>query len=159
MRNIVQEYLDGDILKVTENISIQFAVSLVLYRQADRVYVVDEQQHLLGLVPGFSLVKSLINAEHESHTVGQIMSSHVVSCDACSEMAEVAPLFREACHESIAVTDRGILVGQLLRHDVLRWLSLHSSQEKANDQNEKRKQVPTPQFLKKRHCPDRAGSF
>ena len=159
MQNTVQEFLDSDILKVTENISIQFAVSLVLYRQADRVYVVDEQQHLLGLVPGFSLVKSLINAENKSHTVGQIMSSHIVSCDACSEMAEVAPLFREACHESIAVTDRGILVGQLLRHDVLRWLSLRSLQGKGNDGSEKRKQIPTPQFLKKQRCPETTGSF
>ncbi len=156
MQNMVHEILDTDILKVTPDVSVQFAVSLVLYRQVDKLYVVNEKQYLLGVVPAFSLVKSLINAESGSQSVEQIMSRHVVSCEASTEIAEVVPLFREACHESIAVIHQGQLIGQLLRHDILHWLSQQALQSNEYDA---KVQVAPPQFLQNRYSSSAVGSF
>ncbi len=147
MQNMVQDILNTDILKITSNVSVEFAVSLALYRQVENLYVVNEQQHLLGIVPAFSLVKSLVNAESDSLSVEQIMSRHVVSCDASAGIAEIVPLFREACHESIAVVHQGKLIGQLCRHDILQWLAQQAYQK--NEQEEKTEITP-PQFLKTR---------
>ncbi len=160
MQNMVQEILNTDILKITPNVSVEFAVSLALYRQVEKLYVVDEQQHLLGVVPAFSLVKSLINAESDCLSVEQIMSRHVVSCDASTDIAEIVPLFREACHESIAVVHQGQLVGQLRRHDILQWLSQQAFQNSVNTENcvnsekslnKEMLQIAPPQFMKTRH--------
>ncbi len=160
MQNMVQEILNTDILKITPNVSVEFAVSLALYRQVEKLYVVDDQQHLLGIVPAFSLVKSLINAECDCQSVEQIMSRHVVSCEASINIAEIAPLFREACHESIAVVHQGQLIGQLLRHDILQWLSQQAFQNSVNTDNgvnaessvnKEKLQIAPPQFLKARH--------
>lgn len=147
MQDTVQEILCTDILKITSNITLEFAVSLALSRKIDDLYVVDDDQHLLGIVPGFTLIKSLIQSENHHTIVEQIMSRYVMTCESTLPIAEIAPLFREACNERIAVIQQGKLIGQLRRCDVMQWLARQAYQ---SETTEYQSHIGPPQFLKTR---------
>jgi len=149
MQDTVQEILCTNILKITLEASIDSAVSLARSCQLEDLYVVDEHQQLLGVVPGFALVKSILCFQDGENSVERIMSRQILSCETNLPIAEIAPLFREACHERIAVTEKGKLIGQIRRCDVLQWLARQTGKA---GKTEQRSHIEPPQFLKTRHA-------
>lgn len=137
---------------VIASTSLEEATQIVLERALDAICVCDDDGRLLGTVSDYELLKSrLLNADLDQ-PIGPIVSCSIVTLTPDMLLDEVAGFFRNSCHQRLAVLDRGRLVGQLHRRDVLRALVI-ARQIDADRQTvrieEAERNVPSAPVLKK----------
>lgn len=139
-RQLVREVLEGVTVSrlltppgpiVPPNVDLNTLVGDWMIRGGERAFpVVDDQGNLLGLVT-FADVRQVPREEWGSTEVAQIMTprARLVTASPREDLADAADKLAQADVSQLPVVDRGeVLVGQLLRRDVLRWIELHIRQ-------------------------------
>lgn len=102
------------VVRETDRVGDAIASLREIGRPVHQVYVVDEDQHLLGTVP----IRELAIADHET-TIASLVQPSRAALDAFASRDEVADLLSETALPSIAVVDRkGRFLG-VLRHRTL----------------------------------------
>lgn len=118
--------------------SATFALERLLEEGATEVYVVGDDQRLLGIVPDYELLKARLNGTWTELTVEQVMSRRMLCFTADTTVAEALRSFREGQHSRAAIVDDGRLCGQVTRTDLLRAYC---------EQNSEPKTIAAPKFL------------
>lgn len=123
------------VVAIPVHATLDEAYSELLAHDAAELYVIDERQNLVGIVPDYELLKARLAGDAEDATVDRIMSSHVL-CYTTDTPIEVALAdFRSGFRTRAAVLKRGQLVGQITRSTLLRAIC-----------EAKTSRVPRPKF-------------
>lgn len=122
MRVTVRDLMTLDPVTIEADSTIGLALNLVLDQALNEVYVRDTEGQLEGIVSDYALLKARLNQCDVDRPVTQIMSRALMVLSPNATLEEVAGLFREGCHQRVAVVENGRIIGQLSRRDVLRAL-------------------------------------
>lgn len=96
------------------------AVERLIDQEATELYVVDDDDRLLGIVPDYELLKARLNGSWTELTVEQVMSRRVLCFTTETTVAEAMKSFREGQHSRAALIADGRLCGQITRTTLLR---------------------------------------
>jgi CBS domain-containing protein len=99
------------------------AVNSLLQYRISGAPVVDEQNHMLGIISEKDCLKAVLSAAYHDDlgaTVGELMTKNVETVDADISILDVAELFLKTNIRRYPVLHEGRLVGQISRRDILR---------------------------------------
>jgi CBS domain-containing protein len=99
------------------------AVNSLLQYRISGAPVVDEQNHMLGIISEKDCLKAVLSAAYHDDlgaTVGELMTKDVETVDADISILDVAELFLQTNIRRYPVLHEGRLVGQISRRDILR---------------------------------------
>ena len=99
------------------------AEQVLIRSNASDLYVVDAHERLLGVVPDYELLKRRLIGGDSQRPVSSLMSPVTVSLTPGASLECGARLLREHIHASVPIVDRGRLIGQLCRANLLRILA------------------------------------
>lgn len=128
MQGVAGDILSLDYSAVGASTSIEDAEKLLLQSGADEVYVLDPAGVLIGVLPGYALLKRRLLPDGSSR-VAEIMSSRFPMAQPDTPLMELAARLREHVHGRIVIVDRGRIAGIVYRRDVLARLVAQSSDD------------------------------
>ncbi len=114
--------MTSDVVTIQSDASIKEAIELLIARQISGLPVVDSEGHLIGVLTEFALLAMVYDEEVQDHTVGQHMTTDLITVDIDDPVTRVADLCIVHRIRRVPVTKRGRLVGLIARRDVLRTL-------------------------------------
>jgi CBS domain-containing protein len=125
----VQQHMEREPVTFRPDMEVEEAVALLLKHNVSRAPVVDEEGNLVGVLAEGDCLEAFLNDEYfESPTavVGDLMTSEIVTVDSHVDILKAAELFLEHKFYHLPVLEKGQLVGQISRRDVIRAiLELH----------------------------------
>lgn len=134
MQVTVRDLMTSQPPTVGELTTLEEATRMVLDRALNELYVVDENGRLLGTVSDYSLLKARMIKSDAGERVSRFMSRSMLLLSPDMKLDEVSGFFRESCHSRLAVVERGRVIGQLSRRNVLRtMLVLDDQSADSND--------------------------
>jgi CBS domain-containing protein len=121
----VREYMTRDIdLVITHpEMTGYVAIGLLVKHKISGMPVVDEAGKLIGMLSERDCLKTLASAQYynlPTALVRDLMSTELTSVAPDTEILAVADLFLNNKFRRLPVLDKGLLVGQISRRDVLR---------------------------------------
>ncbi len=119
----VSDLMTRELARVSEKTSFQEGMEILLKQEASQIYVTDERDYLLGVVPDYELLKANLSRIPADASIETFISRDVATTSPETQITEILPLFRDGCHQQLAVIEQGRLVGQVTRRDVLRLLT------------------------------------
>ena len=114
--------MTSDVVTIHADASIKEAIELLIERQISGLPVVDDEGHLVGVLTEFALLAMVYDQDVQNHTVGQHMTTDLITVDLDDPVTRVADLCIVHRIRRVPVTKRGRLVGLIARRDVLRTL-------------------------------------
>lgn len=127
-------------ITVAPDDSAETALERLLAQEATELYVVDDNERLLGIVPDYELLKARLNGSWSELTVEQIMSHRVLCFSMQTTVTEALKSFREGQHSRAALVEDGRLRGQVTRTALLRAFCETNSKKSTG-------QMAAPKFL------------
>lgn len=124
LRDIMQKSL----FTLTPDVEINRAMRLLLDRQLSGAPVLDAEGTIVGVLSQKDCLKAALNAHYHQAwggTVQEYMTPDVVTLEADMDLLAVANHFIHSSYRRFPVLERGKLVGQLSRSDLLLALSEH----------------------------------
>lgn len=126
----VAQVMNTDLAMISPDSSLLEGMNLIGRTNSDVLYLVDDQQHLKGIVPDFSLLKAFMNGSNLESTLERLLSPHISTISANSDISEVAPQFRDGKHCRMAVVENGRLIGQIERAQILAHFAENNAENK-----------------------------
>ncbi|MHC4877719.1 MAG: CBS domain-containing protein [Planctomycetota bacterium] len=120
MQVTVRDLMTPRPVTISQHATIDEAIQIVLERAVDEVYVVDENDRLVGTVSDYVLLKTSIVRSDLTQPVTRVMSRSMLVLRPEAPLQEVACLFRESRYPRLCVIEDGRIIGQLGRREVLR---------------------------------------
>ncbi len=112
-----------DVLVVTPETPVGFAVKILAIRQLSGFPVVDNEKRLLGIISEKDLMGILLEDRAAADkTVGDYMTSDVMSFNPEDDAMEICKFLMERPFRRIPIVDNGILVGIVSRADIIQLL-------------------------------------
>lgn len=152
----VQDLMSWHPTAVPTTATIDEGVSVMLRDEAPEIYVVHGDGQLAGVVPDYAFLKARVMQSPGNMAITTIMSCSVAAVTPDLTIGEILPLFREGRFARVAVEERGRLVGQISRSEVLRilvvadQLGLELGKLGELDTRVPKVAVPAPRFLSRR---------
>ena len=134
-------WMARDLLTVTPDTPVTLATKRMAERRVRHLLVVspDDATKLLGLVSSHDLYLAADSGIHplspraldrEQHTIGEVMTPRPFSIPSNTSIAAAARILRDKKFGCLPVVDRGMLVGVLTEHDILRaFLSMSGADQ------------------------------
>jgi CBS domain-containing protein len=97
------------------------------------VYVVDEADHLLGVVTDYDLLKAQFTQVDRATPIDRLMCRNVATTSPHSDVSELFPAFRDCRYRQMTVVQDGRLIGVINRHDVLRAIVTWTASDANSD--------------------------
>ena len=122
MSDTIEGITRTDALTVTPDMAIRRAVALLVESKAAGAPVVDDSGTLCGLLTQKDCFRPTLQASYYQEwkgTVGDYMTTNVISLPASADLMTAAEAFLEHPHRIFPVVDGNRLVGLLRRSDVL----------------------------------------
>jgi CBS domain-containing protein len=111
-----------DLVTVRPDASIEEAIELLLTEQISGLPVLDQTGHLVGVITEFALLAVAYDQRVKNHTVGEHMTTELITVDYDDSIRRVADLCIVHRVRRLPVLRDGRLVGIIARRDVLRAL-------------------------------------
>ena len=99
---------------------LQEAIQLIMAVQVSGLPVVDSEGQLIGIITEFALLATAYDATTACETVGQHMTTDVLTVDADDPVRKVADQFIVHRVRRVPVLEKGRIVGLISRRDVLK---------------------------------------
>jgi len=122
----VRRYMARRLVKLTATMEINRAVAILLEADVSGAPVVDGDERLVGVLSMKDCLSAALHASYHQEwggTVADYMSSAVETLDADTDIVKAAEFFINSVYRRFPVLERGRLVGQVSRRDILRALS------------------------------------
>jgi predicted transcriptional regulator len=119
----VRKYMATKLVTFTPEMEVTQAIGVLVNNQYTGAPVVDESGALIGMLSEKDCLKVAVMANVQGvlpGLVGDYMTTKVDTIGPDANLLEVAKLFANAIYRRLPVIDRGKLVGQISRIDVLR---------------------------------------
>ncbi len=125
----IADYMTKNLLTLKKDTSVLEAIKTTLSHKITSAPVVDDEGKLVGMFSekdGMKVVLDTAYNQGMSGTVGEFMSTDIITVNAASSIVDLAERFQESSVRSFPVFDDDKLVGIVSRTDVLRALiSIH----------------------------------
>ncbi|MEZ5942267.1 MAG: CBS domain-containing protein [Planctomycetaceae bacterium] len=138
----VEQVMIRDVLRVRSDIALANAARILLKFKVPELFVVDEQDHLIGVLPDYVLLRTQLSEPFEELTVASRATTVSYVLRPEDTLVQAAQLLRLNVHRSLPVVSEKRVLGVVTRRVVLRHLM---APELRIPQT--RWQVPRPQFL------------
>lgn len=118
-----RDYMATYLVKFTPEMDVLDVVNSLLQYRVSGAPVVDEQNHIVGVISERDCLKAVLSAAYHDDlgaTVGELMTTDVETVDADMSIVQVAELFLKSNVRRYPVLEEGRLVGQISRRDILR---------------------------------------
>lgn len=121
----VTDYMTKDLITFHPSQSIMDAMEMMLEKQISGAPVVDDNGTIVGLLSEKDCLRILLensynNLPSESNAVADYMSQSVTTISADKNVVEVAYMFLNSQFRRYPVVDKGRLIGQVSRKDIMR---------------------------------------
>lgn len=121
----VTKFMAKELITFHPATDIREAIKVILKHQISGAPVVDDQKNLVGMLSESDCIKTIIagpynNLPGGNGKVQDYMSTKVVTVDASKTILELAYEFTNTPYRRFPVVDKGRLVGQISRSDILR---------------------------------------
>lgn len=131
----VTKYMATNLITFTPETEIQEVIDTLLENRITGAPVVNSQKELVGLIDDKDCLRVLFDSSYhnqpvDNHTVAHYMTSVMKTIKSDCDIYEVANIFlTEKYKRLVVVDDKGKMVGQISRRDVLR--AIHDINEQA----------------------------
>lgn len=122
----IGDYMTKRVFTLKKETSVLVAIKSLLDHKVTCAPVVDEHGKLAGMFSEKDSMKVVLDTAYNqgmSGTVGEFMSSDIVTVDAEASIVDLAERFQESSVRSFPVFDDNALVGVVSRTDVLKALT------------------------------------
>lgn len=122
----IADYMTKHVFTLKKDTGVLEAIKSLLNHKVTCAPVVDEHGKLLGMFSEKDSMKVVLETAYNrglSGTVGEFMSTDVITVSADSSIVDLAECFKESTVRSFPVFDDNKLVGVVSRTDVLRALT------------------------------------
>ena len=121
----VSKFMAKDLITFHPGTDIKEAIEIIIKNQISGAPVIDDQKNLIGMLSESDCIKTMISGPYNNlpgglGTVGDYMSRKVVTVDVNKTILELAYEFTNTPYRRFPVVDKGRLVGQISRSDILR---------------------------------------
>jgi predicted transcriptional regulator len=121
----VTKFMATKLITFHPSTDIKEAINIILKHRISGAPVIDHQKNLVGMLSESDCIKTIIDGPYNNHptaggTVADFMSTKVVTVDASKTILDIAYEFTNSHYRRFPVVDRGRLVGQISRSDILR---------------------------------------
>lgn len=119
----VRDYMTKKVISISPNMNIHHAIKILLKHKISGAPVVDEDSGLVGVLSRKDCLKVAFSASYHHDrggNVSQYMSLDFMTIQPEISIIAVAELFLKNPYRQFPVMERGRLVGQISRHDVLK---------------------------------------
>lgn len=118
----VRDLMTVDPVSVPAGTTLQEAATRMIEAESAEIYVVDQQNRLLGVVPDYEILKhKLIHSDLDA-PIDSLMNIQLDPLSPDDDALQLAHLFRERRNSCMAVTANGQLVGKLSCRDLFRTI-------------------------------------
>lgn len=118
-----RDIMTKDVLVVTPDTPVGFAVKILAMRQLSGFPVVDNEKKLLGIISEKDLMGILLEDRAASdRTVGDYMTGNVKTFSPDDDAMEICRFLLEQPFRRIPIVDNGYLVGIVSRADIIQLL-------------------------------------
>lgn len=118
-----EDCMTRELVTVRPDTDASEAIDLLLKHRISGMPVVDASGKLVGILSERDCLKTLLDARYHNlptALVKDLMSTDVQTISPDTSIAKIAELFSRARYRRLPVIDKGRLVGQVSRRDVLR---------------------------------------
>jgi len=118
-----EDYMVKELVTVRPETDAYDAIGLLLKHRISGMPVVDEAGNLVGILSERDCLKTLLEAQYHNlptALVKDLMSTETTTITPDTDILKVADLFLNERFRRLPVVDKGRLVGQISRRDVLR---------------------------------------
>jgi CBS domain-containing protein len=122
----IADYMTKHVFTLKKNTGVLEAIKSLLSHKVTCAPVVDEHGRLLGMFSEKDSMKVVLETAYNrglSGTVGEFMSTDIITVAADDSIVDLAERFRESTVRSFPVFNDGKLVGVVSRTDVLKALT------------------------------------
>ena len=124
----VKDYMTTKLISFKADQSMHDAMEVLLSKRISGAPVVDDQNHLVGVLSEGDCLKEVIrgkynNSPHSSGTVGDYMTKEVITISPDTSIFEAADQFLSKRIRRFPVVRDGKLLGQLSQKDIMRALT------------------------------------
>jgi len=123
----ISDLMSTKLMTVTKKTSLVDAIDIIVKYNITGIPVVDKKNHIVGIISEkdmLSLSFRLQNQEYSSSdsslTVGDVMTTDVVSYDKDDSLADVCKCLMTSSFRRVPITSNGTLVGLISRKDILK---------------------------------------
>lgn len=141
----IEHLIHTNVICVTAEMPLVRATELLLHSDVPELFVISATGQLLGILPDYALLRSVLVEQIDQATVGQHVCCITSFCTPTTRIVEAAMLLKWNVHARLPVIARGRLVGVITRATVLRSLILERQETESLSVPEVH--VPRPQFL------------
>lgn len=118
-----RDYMTRDLVTFTPDMEVMSAIHMLISHRVSGAPVLDAEGHIIGVLSEKDCLKVAILAGMEGvagGTVQEFMSHAIESVDVSCTLMEIASRFLDASFKRFPVVEKGQLVGQISRSDILR---------------------------------------
>ncbi len=121
----VRKYMATDLITFQPETDIDYAIKTILKYKISGAPVVDRHGKLIGMLSESDCIKTILEGPYNNlpggtGSVADFMSRKVVTIDISKTILELAYEFMVTPYRRFPVTQRGKLVGQISRSDILK---------------------------------------
>lgn len=124
MHITVRDLMTFEPSAVTAETTVVDAIQQLLNSGSSEIFVVDDDNRLLGILPDYELLKAQLTGIPSELTAANLMSCQVPTTSPTQSIAILAPQLRESRYGRIAVVEDGRLLGLICRQDIMRILAV-----------------------------------
>lgn len=122
---VVRTYMTRDLITFTPNVDIHKAIKDIIKHRISGAPVVDGNGRLIGMLSESDCIKTIVDSPYNNlpggnGTVGDFMSSNVVTVSPDKTIVSLAYEFTSTPYRRFPVVEKDRLIGQISRSDVLR---------------------------------------
>ena len=124
-KQTVKKYMATDLITFRPEMDIDEAMKSIIKHKISGAPVIDAHGQLVGMLSESDCIKTILDGPYNNlpggtGTVADYMSRKVVTIDLSKTILEVSYEFLNSAFRRFPVIDRGKLVGQISKSDVLR---------------------------------------
>ena len=121
----VKQYMATDLITFSPETDIDHAIQTILKNKISGAPVTDKHGKLVGMLSESDCIKTILEGPYNNlpggtGSVSDYMSRKVVTIDVNKTILELAYEFMNTAYRRFPVIDRGKLVGQISRSDILK---------------------------------------
>ena len=122
---VVRTYMTSDLITFKPDVDIHKAIKDIIKHRISGAPVVDGNGRLIGMLSESDCIKTIVDSPYNNlpggnGTVGDFMSSNVVTVSPDKTIVSLAYEFTNTPYRRFPVVEKGRLIGQISRSDVLR---------------------------------------
>lgn len=122
---VVRTYMTSDLITFRPDVDIHKAIKDIIKHRISGAPVVDGNGRLIGMLSESDCIKTIVDSPYNNlpggnGTVGDFMSSNVVTVSPDKTIVSLAYEFTNTPYRRFPVVEKDRLIGQISRSDVLR---------------------------------------